>query len=434
MRVLRQLLQVSLGREAHLLGLGAQDREAARRVGRGQRQLAVEPAKPAQRRVDGAGPRRGCEDDDALVGLHPVEQGEQLRHDPLLELALRLVALWCERVQLVDEDDGGRVGLGLLKHLAQRRLGLAGSLGHDLGAVDGAEPHASLLPDCLRDHRFAGAGGTVDNDAARRPHAQMVKHLWLLERQVDQLAELRELLVEPADVGVSDRRVLARLLFADLVLGKDLRLRADDAGCGERRVTLGNLHPHHFPAQRMAVDLRLDDVSLGDGPAHVLEVGREAAEPLLEPALEPRRRLADQAQLHSLRLGQVPHRRRDDRVAGGEAQVGASGGGELDVVLRQPLLRAHRHANRLALLAAAQQHRLAAREAERLERVGAEHQRRRVGRLGLGHGQPLSALHLVRRLGLLGLLAAAAKPLRHSEQLRQPLWPRDQPQLLRPRR
>ena len=68
--------------------------------------------------------------------LEAVHERQQLRHDPPLDLSVGLLSLGGDGVEFVDEDDGRRVLLGLLKRLPQVRLRLAGELGHDLGSVD----------------------------------------------------------------------------------------------------------------------------------------------------------------------------------------------------------------------------------------------------------------------------------------------------------
>ena len=87
--------------------------------------LAVEAAEAAERGVDGVGTVGRADDDDVRARLEAVHEGEELGDDPALDLALRLLALGRDRVDLVDEDDRGRVLLRLLEGLAQVRLRLA---------------------------------------------------------------------------------------------------------------------------------------------------------------------------------------------------------------------------------------------------------------------------------------------------------------------
>ena len=90
-------------------------------VGVGHHDLAVEAAGPQQRRVEHVGPVGGGDQDDAFIRLEAVHL-----HQELVERLLAFVitaaqagaAMASDRVDLVDEDDAGRVLLGLLEHVA----------------------------------------------------------------------------------------------------------------------------------------------------------------------------------------------------------------------------------------------------------------------------------------------------------------------------
>ena len=77
---------------------------------------------PAEGGVDGVGPVGGTHDNHVCTGLEAVHKREQLRYDASFHFALCLLALRGDGVDLVDEDDGWRVLLGLLKCLAQVAL------------------------------------------------------------------------------------------------------------------------------------------------------------------------------------------------------------------------------------------------------------------------------------------------------------------------
>lgn len=66
---------------------------------------------------------------------------------------LCLLTLGRDGVDLIDENDGGRILLGLLKGLPQIALTLSGQLAHDLGAIDQEEEGA-----CLVGHRPGNEG------------------------------------------------------------------------------------------------------------------------------------------------------------------------------------------------------------------------------------------------------------------------------------
>ena len=60
-------------------------------------------------------------------------------------LSVCLLPLGCDGVQLVNEDDGRRVLLRLLKSLPEVTLRLSSHLGHDLWAIDQEEEGSGLI-------------------------------------------------------------------------------------------------------------------------------------------------------------------------------------------------------------------------------------------------------------------------------------------------
>ena len=86
--------------------------------------LAVEPARSQQRRVEDVRSVRGGHDDHVRVRVEAVHLDEDLVQG-LLALVVRAAeagaALATDRVDLVDEDDARRVALGLLEQVAHAR-------------------------------------------------------------------------------------------------------------------------------------------------------------------------------------------------------------------------------------------------------------------------------------------------------------------------
>lgn len=259
MRLGRNLLEVDVVAELHVLGVDLEDFEPAGRVGDANVHLAVEAAESSEGWVNGVGPVRRCHDDDVGAGLHAVHEGEELRDDSPLHLAVCLFSLGRNRVDFVDEDDGGRVFLGLLKCLAQVRLGFTGHLGHDFGTVDEEEEGTRLVGDGSGHEGLAGAGRSVEQDAAGRLDPNGLEELGMTQGQLNHLTDLSHLLAAAANVVVADLIqivflliTLDRLAFAvnDGVLGNDavlwgvdvdhLELNLAHAAANEEEVALTN--------------------------------------------------------------------------------------------------------------------------------------------------------------------------------------------------
>ena len=123
--------------------------------------LPVEAARPQQRRVEDVGTVRRGDQDDAALDVEAVHLDEQLVQR-LLALVVAAAetgtAVPADGVDLVDEDDRRRVGLGLLEQVAHP--GRADTDEHldEVGAGDRVERHARLAGDGPREQRLTGTG------------------------------------------------------------------------------------------------------------------------------------------------------------------------------------------------------------------------------------------------------------------------------------
>ena len=137
-----------------------QDALAALHVGPRHDDAAVEAPGAQQRRVEHVGPVGGGDEDDALVGLEAVHLDEQLVQGLLalvVSAAQAGAAMAADGVDLVDEDDAGRVLLALHEQIAHARGADADEHLDEVGAADGEERHAGLAGDGARQQRLAGA-------------------------------------------------------------------------------------------------------------------------------------------------------------------------------------------------------------------------------------------------------------------------------------
>ena len=110
------------------------------------------------------------------------------------------LAIGGQRVDLVDEQDGGRMPLRLLEHLAQQFLGLPIVLLDDLRTVDGQEEGVGLLGDGAGNQGLAAAGRAVQQQAARRVDTEMSEQLRTTQRQVHHFPDAGDLGGKAADI------------------------------------------------------------------------------------------------------------------------------------------------------------------------------------------------------------------------------------------
>ena len=187
-----------LAARVHLQDLGA-----ALEVGRLDADLPVEAARAQQRRVEHVGTVGGRDQDDAAAHVEAVHLDEQLV-ERLLALVVAAAhagaAVAPDRVDLVDEDDGRRVLLGLLEQVAHAAGADADEHLDEVGAGDRVERHAGLTGDGAGEQRLAGAGRAVEQDALGDLGADGLELGRLLQELLD-LAELLDGLVAAGDVG-----------------------------------------------------------------------------------------------------------------------------------------------------------------------------------------------------------------------------------------
>ena len=209
-----------------------------------------------------------------------------------------------DRVDFVDEDDAGRVLLGLLEHVAHAAGADADEHLDEVGARDGEERHVRFARDGAREQRLAGAGRADQQHAARNAPAELLE----LAGVAQELDDLLQVLLRLVDAGdVLERHPAVRL-------GEQLRARLAEA----ERLAARPLHlarqenPH--ADQR---DERQPREQQRHEPGHVLLLRpRRDRDALLVEALDQRRivgRIGLEAA--AVRVGAVNFRPLDHDVA-----------------------------------------------------------------------------------------------------------------------
>ncbi len=183
--------------------------------------LAVEAARAQQRGVEDVGAVGGRDHDDAEVGLEAVHLDQHLV-EGLLALVVAAAqagaTLAADGVDFVDEDDAGRVLLGVLEHVAHAGRADADEHLDEVGAGDREERHLGLAGDALGQQRLAGAGRADQQQAARNAAAELLEFLRVLQ-EVDDFLDFLLGFVTAGNIGEGDLVVVlvehARLALAE---------------------------------------------------------------------------------------------------------------------------------------------------------------------------------------------------------------------------
>ena len=196
-------LQVDVVGGLHVLDVNAQNLLAAAHVGLVDEDLTIEPPGPQQRRIEHFRTVGRGHDDDALARVEAVHLGQELVERLLALLVAahrRLDADLAERVELVDEDDAGRLVLGLAEEIADPRGADADEHLDELRAAQAEEGHAGFAGDGAREQRLAGSR-RADEEHALGNAAADARVLFGVLQELDDLAQLLFGLVDACHVA-----------------------------------------------------------------------------------------------------------------------------------------------------------------------------------------------------------------------------------------
>ena len=169
--------------------MDVQDLLPALQVGPIDRHPAVEAARPQQRRVEDLGTVGGGQENDASLSVETVHLRQELvqRLLPLVVASQHRAHAprLADGVQLVDEDDAGRLVLGLREQVAYPRRADADEHLHEVRAAEAEERHPGFPRDRLGKERLAGAGRPHEQDAFRDLSSEAAISLGPLEKVHD---------------------------------------------------------------------------------------------------------------------------------------------------------------------------------------------------------------------------------------------------------
>ena len=233
-RAAREHADVDVCAERLRARVDAEDLLAPVQVGRRDVDLAVEAARPQQGGVEVLKAVRGAHDHDLVCAAEAVELDEKLV-ERLVVLAVvgASRAGRADRVELVDEDDRGRVLARLLEELADPGGTEAGEHLDERRRAGGVEVRARLVGGRLREQRLPRSRWAVEEDALRDARAEAFELLAVAE-ELDDLLQLLLRLVGAGDVAPADGIGRVAIDHRRLDLGHE-RHRAQEQPDDDRR-------------------------------------------------------------------------------------------------------------------------------------------------------------------------------------------------------
>ena len=158
-------------------------------------------------------------------------------------------AVTTDGVDLVDEDDGRGVLLGLVEQVAHARGADADEHLDELGGGHGEEGHTGLAGDGLGQEGLTGSGRAVEEDALGDLGADGAELLRLGEELTD-LLEFLDRLILSGNIVESD---------VGHLLGADLRLGATESHGSAAPTAHTADEPPHDAAQQQSRHKQLDE-------------------------------------------------------------------------------------------------------------------------------------------------------------------------------
>ena len=250
-------LQVHIGAELHFMGVNLQNLEAAFDVGRGNVHLPIKSAGADQGWIQHVRAVGGCDDDDLVIGLKTVHLDE----DRIQRLLALVMAARAEArptptpnsVDLVQEDDAGRVFLRGLEQVADPRGAHADEHLDEIAAADRIKGHIGFAGDGLCQQCLAAARLPDEQDAARNSASDALE----LARVAQKLDDLGDFFLGFVDAGhVIERDV--GVLFAGQAMARAAEVAQHAGGTAPGPHRAKNQEPkqrhQHYPGQQVYQD------------------------------------------------------------------------------------------------------------------------------------------------------------------------------------
>ena len=99
--------------------------------------LPIKSSITTQSGINGVRTVCGRHHKNAGTRFHTIHQSKELGNHPFVNLTYRLIPPGGHAVNLINENNGGGIVLGLLENLPKIGLGFSGHLGHHFRTIDG---------------------------------------------------------------------------------------------------------------------------------------------------------------------------------------------------------------------------------------------------------------------------------------------------------
>jgi len=140
-------LQINALVEFHIFCMNSKDLKSADLVRYSDVDFSIESSKSSKSWVKRIRSVGSSDDYDVTSALESVHKSQKLRHDSSLDLSVNFFSVGCNRIDLIDKDNGWTVFFCFLESFSEITFGFSGHLGHDLRSVNEEKKGSSLVSD-----------------------------------------------------------------------------------------------------------------------------------------------------------------------------------------------------------------------------------------------------------------------------------------------
>ena len=270
-------VDVDILAETHVPGLDLENFQASGLIGDAHIELPIETTGAAEGRLDNTLTVGGSNNNHLGGRLETIHEGKELRNDTLLDLASGLFTLGRNGIDLINEDNGTAVvlgiSLGVLKGASQVGFTLSSLLRDDLGTVDDEEIGTSLGSHSPSHGRLTATRGSSQKNAAGRVDAELPPEFGVLEGQLDELPNSGKMLAGSTDGVISGSVELVLITLNRFAIALNDGVVHHDAS--RVSINLNGVNLNALKLQNSQRSIDTEGIATSQGTELALKVGAE---------------------------------------------------------------------------------------------------------------------------------------------------------------
>jgi hypothetical protein len=131
----------------------------------------------------------------------------------LYVVATFLFTLGSDWVNLINEDDGRGIFLGLFEHFSEVTLTLTSHLAHNFRTINEEKEDTSFIHNCSSHEHLSSTRGAKQEKASWQLDTDRFEQLWMMQGKLDKLSDLCHLFVAATNIIIVNINEIGFLIF-----------------------------------------------------------------------------------------------------------------------------------------------------------------------------------------------------------------------------